>query len=90
MELAGSLILPITHTLPSEHAASLVYLTASMDPKSAAVAREYKLLKEAFVTGLNGGTVLEINWVGLVAPVRDQSRAQTLLHALRLSSLQRC
>lgn len=37
--------------------------------KNAAAAREYKLLKEAFVSGLNGGTIWEINKVTLVAPV---------------------
>lgn len=41
------------------------------DAKSAAVVREYKLLKEAFVTGLNGGTIREINLVSLVASVRS-------------------
>lgn len=34
----------------------------------AAVAREYKVLKEAFVSGLNGGSLWEINQVTLVAP----------------------
>ena len=36
--------------------------------KTAAAAREYKLLKEAFVSGLNGGTTSEINLVTLVEP----------------------
>ena len=33
------------------------------------MAQSYKTLKEDFVSNLSGGTVSEINWVTIVAPV---------------------
>lgn len=41
---------------------------------SAAAAASYKQRKEAFVSGLSGGSVAEINYVVAVGPVRAESR----------------
>lgn len=47
----------------------LISLPSTQNEELAKMAAKYKLAKEAFVSNLVGGTIIEVNEVTLIAPV---------------------
>lgn len=66
---------PSTATLPGERTSLTTYYVIQQSHKSHSIQQSvtmdpsYKARKEAFVSDLSGGSILEINAVTLVAPV---------------------